>query len=130
MIRVLLAVLALALLSCQGAPRQRSFERPPDGCAPALDATRSEVVRAVEEYYALRARAIAAWDAAMLYARYPRLATGEDRQRLVNVDGWFIERMRSGGIRIVTTKLEDRGPVRVYVKGDRAAVSDAEAHEP
>lgn len=119
--RLLPLLLALALAACETAPRVPSYLRPPDGYT-LVDGgvVRDDVVRVVEEYYAVRARAIAAWDATILYSRFPRLAAGEDRPRLINIDGWFIERMREHNVRLVTTKIEDRRPVRVFAKGDRA----------
>ncbi len=117
----LLLVLALAACEGAGAPSVPSYERPPAGYSEVTTGEpRAEIVRAVEDYYDVRARAIAAWDAAILYARLPRLASGEDRARLVNIDAWFIERMRAEKVRTVTTRIEDRGRLRVFVMGDRA----------
>ena len=74
----------------------------------------------VGEYYALRSRAVASDSLRELFARHPDLAHGEDRAHAVNVDAFFVERMRNIRVQTVITTPEEREPVRVFVKDDRA----------
>lgn len=90
---------------------------PPDplpGFRVATADERAAIARVIEEYYALRDRAVVTGDIRSLYAIHPKLAVAEDRRSGVNVEGWFVERMRSLAIRAVT--VDEIEPLRAYVK--------------
>jgi hypothetical protein len=117
MTRVLAAVLAIALTACV---QERPDPLP--GYRPASAEERVAVVRTVTDYYAIRNRAALTGDVTPLYGAHPKLAQGEDRQAGVNAEAFFVERMGALHVSRVTVDLEDREPVKVYVR-DMAAVA-------
>jgi hypothetical protein len=95
---------------------------PLPGYRPASPDETAPVVGAVSEYYAIRNRAAVTGDIAPLHSAHPSLAHGEDRQSGVNAESFFVERMRALRVSRVSVDLEDREPVKVYVK-DTAGVA-------
>ena len=78
-------------------------------------------MHAVEDYYSRRASAAVSGDPGAIFAAYPKLAEGEDRTSGVNSDAFFVQRMRNLSVTDVSFEIEEREPVRVYIKEDRAA---------
>lgn len=109
------ACLAVALTGCV-----QSRPDPLPGYRPASPVERAAVVGVVSEYYAMRNRAAVTGDIAPLYRAHPGLAHGEDRQTAVNAEGFFVERMRALHVTGVSVDLEEREPVKVYVKETEA----------
>jgi hypothetical protein len=93
---------------------------PLPGYRPASLEARAAVIRVVSEYYETRNRAAVTGDIAPLYAAHPALAQGEDRRSGVNVEAFFVERMRALGVTRVAVDLEASEPVKVYVNEKRA----------
>jgi hypothetical protein len=93
---------------------------PLPGYRPASLEARAAVIRVVSEYYETRNRAAVTGDIAPLYAAHPALAHDEDRTSGVNVEAFFVERMRALGVTRVAVEIEAREPVKVYVNGIRA----------
>jgi hypothetical protein len=113
--RVVAIALAMAAAAC--APSD-----PVAGYRPASPEERATVVSVIGEYYDLLDRAQVTGDTGLLLARHPGLATGEQRQRGVNIETWTVERTRALNIRDVSVDIESYEPVRVYVKDAAAAV--------
>jgi hypothetical protein len=90
------------------------------GYRPASPSEHAAVVGAVSGYYAIRNRAAVTGDMAPLYSAYPSLARGEDRRAGVNTEAFFVERMRAQPVSRVSVDLEDREPLKVYVKETEA----------
>jgi hypothetical protein len=109
-----LALVAIVIVAACAKPD------PYPGYVRASDDVRAAVVRVVEDYYATRTRAAAARDAAVLFSAYPEIATGEDRSRGINADGFLMERMSISDIVTLEVDLEDREPISVLVRGDDA----------
>jgi len=110
-------ITAVVLLSaCAATPD------PLPGYRAATSEERAQAMAVLSDYYAVRAQAIAAGDVGVLYARYPLLATGEDRVHGINIEAWFIERMKAIKVKTVRVQIEAGEPVRVFVK-DTAAVA-------
>ena len=120
---VVAAVVAVALTGCVQARPD-----PLPGYRPASPSEREAVLGVVTEYYALRNRAAVTGNIAPLYSAHPSLADGEDRQAGVNAEGFFVERMRAQQVSRVTVDLEEREPLKVYVK-DTAAVAYVHGRE-
>jgi hypothetical protein len=95
---------------------------PVAGYRPAPPEERATVMGVIAEYYTLLNRAQVTGDTGALLARHPGLATGEQRQRGVNIETWMVERTRALNIREVRVDIESYEPLRVYVK-DRAAAA-------
>jgi len=112
--RVVAIVLAIAAAAC-------AQSDPVAGYRPASPEERATVVRVIGEYYDLLDRAQVTGDTGPLLARHPGLATGEQRQRGVNIETWTVERTRALNIRDVSVDIESYEPVRVYVKDAAAA---------
>ena len=89
---------------------------PLPGYQAADQSSRAEVLVVLDQYYSLRAHAVASDDTRGLYARFPKLALGEDRQAGVNVERLFLDRMRNINVRTVRVAIEDGDPVGVFVK--------------
>ena len=68
----------------------------------------------------MRNRAAVTGDIAPLYRAHPGLAHGEDRRTAVNAEGFFVEQMRALQVTGVSVDLEEREPVKVYVKETEA----------
>jgi len=117
------ALLAGSLISCAQARPD-----PLPGYRPASPSERTAVVSAVLEYYAIRNRAAITGDVAPLYSAYPSLAHGEDRSAGVNTEAFFVQRMRAQPVSRVSVDLEDREPVKVFIK-DTAAVAYVHGRE-
>ncbi|HEV8672298.1 MAG TPA: hypothetical protein VGS01_16345 [Candidatus Limnocylindria bacterium] len=94
---------------------------PLPGYRPATGDERATVMGVVEEYYALLDRAQVTGDASALLARHPGLATGQQRERGINIETWMVERTRALAVREVRVDIESYEPVRVYVKDTAAA---------
>jgi hypothetical protein len=109
------ACLAVTLTGCA-----QSRPDPLPGYRPASPVERAAVVSVVSDYYAIRNRAAVTGDIAPLYHVHPGLAQGEDRQTGVNAEGFFVERMRAQQVSRVSVDLEEREPVKVYVKETEA----------
>jgi hypothetical protein len=112
-----LAALAFSLTACAQARAD-----PLPGYRPASPDERAAVVAAVAEYFAIRNRAAVTGDIAPLYRAHPSLAQGEDRRAGVNTEAFFVERMRAQQVSRVSVDLEEREPIKVFVK-DTAAVA-------
>jgi hypothetical protein len=119
----LVAALAVALTGCAQA-RPDPFP----GYRAASPEERAAVVGAVSEYYAIRNRAAVTGDITPLYSAHPSLARGEDRLAGVNAEAFFVERMRAMRVSRVSVELEEREPVKVYIK-DTAAVAYVHGRE-
>jgi hypothetical protein len=119
-------VAALLAVSLGGCAEARPDPLP--GYRPASPSERAAVVSVVSEFYAIRNHAAVTGDIAPLYNAHPSLARGEDRQTGVNVEAFFVERMRAQRVSRVSVDLEDREPVKVYVK-DAAAVAYVRGRE-
>jgi hypothetical protein len=98
------------------------------GYRPASPEERAAVVRTLSDYFEVRNLAAVTGDLAPLYSAHPELAHGEDRQTGVNVEAFFVERMRALQVSRVSVELEDGEPVKVYVK-DAAAVAYVHGRE-
>jgi hypothetical protein len=120
---VLAAFLGVALTGCA-----QSRPDPLPGYRAASPDERAAVVLAVSEYFAIRNRAAVTGDIAPLYNANPALAQGEDRRTGVNTEAFFVERMRALQVSRVTVDLEDREPVKVFLK-DTAAVAYVHGRE-
>ncbi len=107
--------LAFAMAACAQARPD-----PLPGYRPASPEERAAVIRVVSDYYELRNRAAVTGDIASLYVAYPALAQGEDRSSGVNVEAFFVERMRAQGVTHVAVDLEASEPVKVYVNETKA----------
>jgi hypothetical protein len=107
--------LAIAVAAC--APARPD---PLPGYRLASPEERTAVVRVVSDYYDLRNRAAVSGDIAPLYVAHPALAQGEDRRSGVNVEAFFVERMRAQGVTRIAVDLEASEPVKVYVNEKRA----------
>ena len=121
--RVLAATLVVVLAACTQARPD-----PLPGYTAASPEERAAVMRTLSGYFELRSRAAVSGDLAPLYLAHPGLATGEDRRVGVNVEAFFVERMRALRVSRVSVDLEDGEPVRVYVK-DAAAVAYVHGRE-
>ena len=115
--RLVAALFAVSLIACAQARPD-----PLPGYRPASMEERAAVIGAVSEYYAIRNRAAVTGDIAPLYLAHPSLAHGEDRRAAVNTEAFFVERMRALQVSRVHVDLEDREPVKVFVK-ETAAVA-------
>jgi hypothetical protein len=120
-------VLAVAVLLSAAACTQARPD-PLPGYRPALSEERIAVMTTLSDYFAVRNLAAVTGDLAPLYTAHPSLAHGEDRQVGVNVEAFFVERMRSLRVSRVSVDLEAREPVKVYVK-DAAAVAYVHGRE-
>ena len=80
------------------------------------------LMRAVSDYYAVRAHAFVSGDAAALFAAYPKLQQGADLREGINLDGFWVPHMRELDVADVTDDLEGYEPARFYVK-ETAAVA-------
>ncbi|HEY9325968.1 MAG TPA: hypothetical protein VIS26_05310 [Candidatus Limnocylindria bacterium] len=109
---VLLCVLAGCACSADPLPGYRS----------ASSEEHAALVRAVSEYYALRARVFVSGDAAALFAAYPKLQHGEDLREGINLDGFWVPHMRELDVVDVSDDLEGYEAARFYVK-ETAAVA-------
>jgi hypothetical protein len=98
------------------------------GYRPASPEERAAVVRTLSDYFEVRNLAAVTGDLAPLYSAHPELAHGEDRQTGVNVEAFFVERMRALQVSRVSVELEDGEPVKVYVK-DAAAIAYVHGRE-
>ena len=113
----LVTVLAVSLTGCAQARLD-----PLPGYRVASADERAAVVGAVSEYFAMRNRAAVTGDIAPLYRAHPGLADGEDRRTGVNSEAFFVQRMRAQAVSRVSVDLEEREPVKVFLK-DTAAVA-------
>jgi hypothetical protein len=113
-LRVVTLALALAANACAADPL------PGYRAAPAEET--AALTQVVREYYELLDRAELTGDAAPLYARFPRLAQGEDRRSGVNWESFTVAGTRSLGLRDARTDVESYEPLRAFVKGDAAVV--------
>jgi hypothetical protein len=120
---VLAAFLGVALTGCA-----QWHSDPLPGYRAALPEERAAVLGAVSEYFAIRNRAAVTGDIAPLYSAHPALAHGEDRPIGVNTEALFVERMRALQVSRVSVDLEDREPVKVFLK-DTAAVAYVHGRE-
>ena len=93
---------------------------PLPGYRQASAGERSAVIAVLSDYYDLRNRAAITGDVAPLYSAYPALAAGEDRRSGVNVEAFFVERMRALRVSRVNVELEAAEPIKVYVNEGRA----------
>ena len=93
---------------------------PLPGYTRASDGERASVMRTIEDYYARRERAALTGDTSVLFAAYTELADGEDRSKGINVDAFFVQRMRAIGILGLTHDIEANEPVGVYVSDSNA----------
>jgi hypothetical protein len=121
--RVLAAALLVFLTACAQARPD-----PLPGYRPASAEERTAVMTTLSDYFSVRNLAAVTGDLAPLYTAHPSLAHGEDRQVGVNVEAFFVERMRAQRVSRVSVDLEDREPVKVYVK-DTAAVAYVHGRE-
>ena len=112
--------LSLSLVASCTSFSLSGYQDPLPGYGAATVDERAQIMSVVEDYYLVRTQAIAAGDAAVLYVRYPLLATAEDRARGVNTDAWFIERMKAIRVKTVRVQIEAAEPMRVFVKNDAA----------
>jgi hypothetical protein len=124
--RVALGLVAIFALSLNGCAETRPDPLP--GYRPASPVERAAVVGAVSEYFALRNRAAITGDLAPLYGAHPSLTHGEDRRTGVNTEAFFVERMRAQRVSRVSVDLEDREPVKVFLK-ETAAVAYVHGRE-
>lgn len=121
--RLVIVALVFAIAACA----------PPDplpGFAPASAVDRASVVRAVEDYFAVRERAAVTGDTTELFESYPALALHEDRRQGINTETFFVERVRSAKtlpkeiapsvIVRMSHQLERYVPIGVYVSADKA----------
>jgi hypothetical protein len=120
---ILVAALAASLIGCAQARPD-----PLPGYRAASPDERAAVVGVVSAYFAIRNRAAVTGDIAPLYSAHPALAHGEDRRAGVNTEAFFVERMRALQVSRVTVDLEDREPVKVFLK-DTAAVAYVHGRE-
>jgi len=95
---------------------------PLPGYAPASSEERAALMRAVSDYYVVRARAFVSGDTGALFAAYPKLQQGEDLREGINLDGFWLPHMRELGVVDVTDDLEGYEAARFYVK-EAAAVA-------
>lgn len=80
------------------------------------------VVRTLEDYYAMRGRAIATGDIAPLLSAHPKLASGEDRTKGINYERLFVfDLMRGLGHNELKVDIRGYEPIRVWVKDGTAA---------
>lgn len=93
---------------------------PLPGYRQASAGERAAVVAVLSDYYDLRNRAAVTGDVAPLYSAHPALAAGEDRRSGVNVEAFFVERMRALRVSRVNVELEAAEPIKVYVNEGRA----------
>jgi hypothetical protein len=121
--RVLAAGVLLSVAACAQARPD-----PLPGYRPASAEERAAVMRTLSDYFEVRNRAAVTGDLAPLYLAHPSLAAGEDRHAGVNVEAFFVERMRALRVSRVLVDLEHREPVKVYVK-DTAAVAYVQGQE-
>jgi hypothetical protein len=117
------ATLALVLSDCAQARPD-----PLPGYRQASPDERAAVVGVVSEYFAIRNRAAVTGDIAPLYSAHPSLAQGQDPRVGVNTEALFVERMRAQQVSRVTVDVEDREPVKVFLK-DTAAVAYVHGRE-
>jgi hypothetical protein len=107
------AALALAAMTCAQAD-------PLAGYRPASAEERPLVIGAISYYYELRNHAAVTGDLAPLYRAHPALAQGQDRRSGVNVESFFVERMRALGVTHVAVDLEASEPVKIYLSETKA----------
>jgi len=119
----LVTALAISLAGCEQARPD-----PLPGYRAASSDERAAVVGVVSEYFAIRNRAAVTGDIAPLYSAHPSLAQGEDRQVGVNTEAFFVERIRAQHVSRVSVDLEEREPVKVFLK-DTAAVAYVHGRE-
>jgi hypothetical protein len=117
------AVMAAALAGCAQARPD-----PLPGYQAASPDERAAVMGVISAYYAIRNRAAVTGDIGPLYSAHPSLAHGEDRQAGVNAEAFFVQRMRAQQVSRVSVDLEEREPVKVYVK-ETAAVAYVHGRE-
>ena len=113
--RLVAGSLALAIAGCAEARPD-----PLPGYEPASSEQRAAVASVVSAYYDLRNRAAITGDIAPLYAAHPALAKDEDKRSGVNVEAFFVERMRALSVTRVTVEIEASEPLKVYVNETRA----------
>jgi hypothetical protein len=80
----------------------------------------ASLIRAVGDYYALRARAFVLSDPTVLFAAYPKLAQGQDVRDGINLDAIRVPQWREVQVTEVTHVLESYEPARIYVRGSSA----------
>ena len=114
--RVGVLALLLALAACA------RLADPLPGYARASDEDRAALMRAVSDYYTVRARAFVSGDAAVLFAAYPKLAQGSDMREGINVDALRVPSMHELSLMDIRDELEGYEPARVYVKQREAVV--------
>jgi hypothetical protein len=85
-------------------------------------------MRTLSDYFDARNHAAVTGDLAPLYSAHPSLAHGEDRRLGVNVEAFFVERMRALRVSRVSVELELSDPVKVYVN-DATAVAYVHGQE-
>lgn len=114
--RVPLAIAALLLLVVACAPD------PLPGYRAATSDERAGVLQTVSEYYDIVDRALVTGDMTPLYARHPKLAQGQVRERGINMEQSTAQlpSFRDHLISAVSVDIERYEPLRAFVRDDRA----------
>jgi hypothetical protein len=110
------AAIVLAVVATACAPSD-----PLPGYRPASAEDRASVIAVIDEYYALLSRAEVTGDTGALLARHPGLASGQQRQRGINIETWTVERTVALKLSEVKIDVASYEPVRVYMKDAAAA---------
>ena len=110
------AAIILALVAAACAPSD-----PLPGYRLASAEEGAAVIAVIDDYYALLSRAEVTGDASALLARHPSLASGQQRQRGINIETWMVERTGALKLREVRIDVASYEPVRIYIKDAAAA---------
>lgn len=111
-------IAALALLLVVVGCAQRVDVLP--GYTRASASEHASLLRAISDYYTLRARAFVLGDESVLLAAYPKLAEGANLKEGINLDAFRIPLWREAEATEVTHQVDSYEPTRIYVSGIRA----------
>ena len=95
---------------------------PLPGYRAATDDERTTLLATVVDYYDILNVALVSGDLAPLYARHPKLAQGQVRERGINIEGLTASypSFAEHRVRDVTVDVAAYEPFRAFVKDDRA----------
>lgn len=110
------AVVAAAFIASCSAPGEF------DGYLEASPAERTLISPVIYGYYQARNELVLTRDVAAFWRRYPELERDRSREKGVNVEAEFSERMANLSTRHVATQPEEQAPLGIFVRGDRAVV--------
>lgn len=110
------AILAILVLSILTACGSNEF----DGYEDANPSDRAAITATVLSYYELRNASVPAGATDSIWRAYPGLSKDRAPNVGINAEAEFLDGMSRGGVERVITEPEEREPMRILVKADRA----------